>query len=861
MNKRVTIISIFFLLGIFKNHAQDTLIVTQFQIDSLQHLIQNHPANDIKKVELLNKYAQLCFYDLLYLQGILAMQNARKISNDIEYEYGDGHYYKSLGIFLRNTPLGLYYLLQSDLLLQTNIPRNLWHESSLPIRKKDSNYKIIEKRLIEAQNYFKKNEDVKFCANIEYALFRNALNDSINPKTKKYLNNALVNFQNLNLAYPQFLLLIQKLHILNSEENKEEAREIELKIIDLIDQTEDSEAKMLMSYELADQYFHALGGAHLALEYFLNSIDFLKKFEYHDLLFEMYNLPGVCYKVLGDHVTAVSYFKKFLELYEKIKAEIGNNFHESTIRHVGYVYINLGSSLVHLKQFEEAKHFLHLGKEIADQKNMPILKGRYFKNLALIDEKLNNKDGILQNRIKAFSEFQKNDIKNWASGEANLIAWLYFDKNDLETALHYAHQSFNLSSKNSGNYRHASFTLSRIYELLGQIQKSLDYLKLHQQSTEKFIEKSSKNTIANAEIKNVLENRKREIAVLEKETLLKEQKTKNQQLWIFSIAGALLSALFVAFILYRNNKTKQKANAQLKRQKAKVERTLDQLKATQAQLIQSEKMASLGELTAGIAHEIQNPLNFVNNFSEINKELVNELKEELEVGNSQLATEIANDIIENENKISHHGKRAEAIVKGMLQHSRTETGEKEPTDINALCNEYLRLSYHGLRAKDKSFNAEFKMEADKNLKKINVVPQDIGRVLLNLINNAFHAVDKKARSNTPQPPIGGAESSPNKYKPEVVVRTSSSKSPSGDSRLPDGQVGVNITVTDNGEGIPSEIKDKIFQPFFTTKPTGSGTGLGLSLSYDIVKAHGGEISVESRKNEGTTFTILIPVKS
>jgi two-component system NtrC family sensor kinase len=275
---------------------------------------------------------------------------------------------------------------------------------------------------------------------------------------------------------------------------------------------------------------------------------------------------------------------------------------------------------------------------------------------------------------------------------------------------------------------------------------------------------------------------------------------------------------------------------------AELNQSLTELKTAQRQLIQSEKMASLGELTAGIAHEIQNPLNFVNNFSEVNKEMLEELKAESEKPKAerdgQLETDLINDLIENESKINHHGKRADSIVKGMLEHSKAGSGKKELTDINTLADEFMRLSYHGLRSKDKSFNSELVTHFDKKLPKIEVVPQDMGRVMLNLFNNAFYAVNQKLKT-------AGAD-----YRPEVTVSTSAAKN------------NIIIKVKDNGNGIPDAIKDKIMQPFFTTKPTGEGTGLGLSLSYDIiVKGHGGKIDLNSTHGEGATFTITLPAEN
>jgi signal transduction histidine kinase len=305
----------------------------------------------------------------------------------------------------------------------------------------------------------------------------------------------------------------------------------------------------------------------------------------------------------------------------------------------------------------------------------------------------------------------------------------------------------------------------------------------------------------------------------------------------FALTNRTLAKKIVEFETLSEEKQQILAtqNETLERQVA--ERTAE-LKASQAQLIQKEKLASLGELTAGIAHEIQNPLNFVNNFSELSVELAQELKEEVDKPelDKELINDLVSDLSQNQEKINLHGKRAASIVKGMLEHSRTGTGERQLTDINQLADEYLRLSYHGLRAKDSQFNSDYELISDENLPKINVVPQEIGRVLLNLINNAFYAVNERSKLQEAG------------YKPKITVITKAAENQ------------IEVKVQDNGTGMSEATKAKIFQPFFTTKPTGEGTGLGLSLAYDIVtKGHGGAIEVESVEGEGTTFVVQLPI--
>ncbi|MEO8763262.1 MAG: tetratricopeptide repeat protein [Ginsengibacter sp.] len=390
-----------------------------------------------------------------------------------------------------------------------------------------------------------------------------------------------------------------------------------------------------------------------------------------------------------------------------------------------------------------------------------------------------------------------------------------------------------LLSVDSGNIYTADYGF-RYRELSGCYEKTGNYTKALEAFKKSALVNDSANSKANVQKTTELTmnydfNKKQQLQQAEQRSKDAVQKTKQ-----LALTAALILVLALGTVAFVGFKNKQKSNLLLRQQKEQIEETLTQLKSTQTQLVHSEKMASLGELTAGIAHEIENPLNFVNNFSELNTELVDELQEELKAGRIDEAVSISNDIKANEQKINHHGKRADAIVKGMLEHSRTSTGERAPTDINALANEYLRLSFYAQRTKDKTYNATLQTDLDPRIGDINIVPQDIGRVLLNLYNNAFYSTSEKTIQ------LNG------NYQPIITVS----------SKKLDNK--IEIRIKDNGIGIPQKVLDKIFQPFFTTKPTGQGTGLGLSLSYDIIKAHGGEFKVETKEGEYAEFIIQLP---
>jgi signal transduction histidine kinase len=403
-----------------------------------------------------------------------------------------------------------------------------------------------------------------------------------------------------------------------------------------------------------------------------------------------------------------------------------------------------------------------------------------------------------------------------------IIAQVYIKKSISDSAITYAKEGLTIAQRvGSLDFMSSNAkAMTKAYLLKKDYKNAYDYNVLAHNYSDSALNSDVKNKTASLEYNFNLEKKQNQIQLL-------DQQKKSQQRFLMAVSVVLFLILITAIILLRSNRLKQKA-------KTKIEKAYSELEAMQAQLIQSEKMASLGELTAGIAHEIQNPLNFVNNFSEVNAELMQEMEFEFKSGNVTDAFALVETIKQNIDKVQAHGKRADAIVKSMLLHSMTSSGQKESVAINALADEYLRLSYQGLRAKDGLFEANITTDYDANIGMISVIPQDIGRVLVNLYNNAFYAVREKTKQSL------------NGYEPNILVTTRRFNEM------------IEISVRDNGTGIPENIRQKIFQPFFTTKPTGQGTGLGLSLSYDIIKAHGGEIKVRNNDGEGAEFIIQLP---
>ncbi len=576
----------------------------------------------------------------------------------------------------------------------------------------------------------------------------------------------------LNYTYGEYLTYLATFHGFNTQGNYPMALQAAL------DYLKTSEELKNERPEVMSQAYYTMGLLNREMANFEEAkLQFHKAIQWQNNIgqpmgevYACYSQMGIVYAALKHPDSALWYGQRGFDL--GLHPNQYKKYFALAIGNLGYIYLSMGNYQMANKYFRDAI-----------------------------------RESLLYNNIY----FQ---VRNY-----NNLARMFDKTNQPDSCIFYASSSLALCLKHHfvDFAYEASGLLSKTYESARKPDSTLKYIKIMLVAKDSVFSQAKGQQFRQVKFDDVMHQ----------QDIDKAKERYQYKVRSFILLAALGVFLLLALIFYLNARQKQKS-------KIKIENAYKELKATQSQLIQSEKMASLGELTAGIAHEIQNPLNFVNNFSEVNTELIEEMKEEIYKGNLKEVKTIADNISENEKKISHHGKRADAIVKGMLQHSQTSTGKKEPADINTLADEYLRLAYHGLRAKDKSFNAAMKTDYDDSIGKINIIPQDIGRVLLNLYGNAFYSVTEKKKQQEDH------------YDPTVTVST---------KKIADK---IFISIKDNGGGIPQKVIEKIFHPFFTTKPTGQGTGLGLSLSYDIIQAHGGELKVYTEDGEGAEFVIVIP---
>jgi two-component system NtrC family sensor kinase len=543
-------------------------------------------------------------------------------------------------------------------------------------------------------------------------------------------------------------------------------------------------------------------------------------------------LEEALYRYLGNVYFFQNDVRRSIHYYDTAESLIGKMTNDISRRAFCAIYISKARAYLKLGILDSALLYANLGYPLAKNGYYNSATARILNILGNIYEKMGS-DSVSLSYFRRGILFSLSHNSNTAAIQTynSLAQYFYFHKN-ADSSLWYARKAIGLirSSHVLLDEPETYRILSEVYRSARNFDSTFKYLQLLQASKDSLLGMDKIEQMKFIEFG-------------EEQQKIQQQATElayKNRVKFYSLLMGIALLFIVAGLLWRTTRIKQKSYVQLKiqqsetdKQRENAEHTLIKLQATQSQLVQAEKMASLGELTAGIAHEIQNPLNFVNNFSEVNTELIEELQQEMNTGNLTNARTISDEIKVNEQKINHHGKRADAIVKGMLQHSRESKGQKELTDVNRLTDEYLRLSYQSLRTKEKGFHATLRTDFDEHIGKINIIPQDIGRVLLNLYSNAFYAVAEKKKQQ-------GED-----YEPVVTITT---------KRIGDK---IEISVKDNGNGIPQRIVDKVFQPFFTTKPTGQGTGLGLSLSYDIIKAHGGEFSVETREGEFAEFIVQL----
>ena len=669
-------------------------------------------------------------------------------------------------------------------------------------------------QLESAAEQFKNLEEDRWKYTLQRELFFSLLNQTDHEKTINYGKQQIKNLEKYNTPRAS----VQKGMFLNNlrlpYRNSDKLEEGLLYYSKKLEQykTENDSANIAVSYYVLSGFYSVSGLNDLAIYNMKKSVSYLDALKNKQFWINNTGVLGSYYLLKREKKEGTKLLKTALR--ETLKAK-GNPT---------YIARNLAEMMLQENKTDSTAFYLNLAKPNFDSARPDSSVG-YMQAEALYYIQIGDLQAAEKNLNECWALIQNyNIIVTPGAGTMApdyYLALIRIEQNRLDEAIILLRNDIDRLKHVRADILRDYKLMAELYQKTGQNDLAAETYALFITMKDSLLADQNKLRVIGFEAEQQMNENVRSIENLENQNKISSL-FRN-----FSIGIALLLLVLSASIYYRF-RSKKKANVVLNT-------TLANLKSTQTQLVQSEKMASLGELTAGIAHEIQNPLNFVNNFSELNVELSDELQEEVENGNLNELKSIAKDIKKNSEKINHHGRRADTIVKGMLEHSRTNKGEKTLTNLNILADEFLRLSYHGLRAKDKTFNADFKLDLDPKLPKVNVVAPEIGRVILNLLNNAFYAVNEKNNTQAED------------YKPEITVQSKQTEK------------GIQLTIKDNGNGIPEHVKAKIFQPFFTTKPAGKGTGLGLSLSYDIIKAHNGTLNVSSEEGKGTSFTIDIPV--
>ena len=715
------------------------------KLDSLQKLLTSQPAADTMQVIRLNHLAQLCFFDMQFERGLKAARQAPVLAKQISYAKSEGLYLQTLGFLAEGSAIQYYYGAKAELFFAD---RN----EKLPPNALSSPEKIdYEKKINQLKAFLKtlnKKEDAEIIGIVLRVICANYRELDRFDESLPYLERSVNTFLGANLPIPAYYLLTFEIEALIDRGRLKEADVVEQRILQFLATHENSRETALIALRMSYTYTLQNKQAQ-AFSLLIKTGAYLEQMGEHLMWTHVLLRLGTIYNTLGLPGKALDYFKKMVAVHEK----------EPVFKRSPEIYHNIAFTLILLKRFREAETFVDKARKLIDkQSNVIARKSLLTRNYDAVGQILMGE----KNYLKALSIFKKAvDLATETQNKGIVtyldlyIAQCHQQLGNVNESNQYGLNSYEQASqRNNDDGREVSFKSSRLlyenYKKLNQPLLAYKYLEANDAFQKIIDADNAAYRLADLEISTLAQKSEQEKNRLEQARLLNETENQNQRWWLFTVAAGFFSAIVLLLIVYRSNRHKHKANAllhkqkeEIDRQRGKAENALTELTTTQAQLIQKEKLASLGELTAGIAHEIQNPLNFVNNFSEVSAELIDELKEEALAGHTNDVLAIADDLAENLQKINHHGGRASSIVKSMLEHSRTGTGERESTDLNALADEYLRLAYHGQSGKSQEFDCKLVTDFDPDLGEVNVVPQEIGRVLLNLYNNAFYAVKER----------------------------------------------------------------------------------------------------------------------